>query len=127
MFTESATSKETSSTSQPEKEKPKLQTMKRFSKDSNSKTSSSTDSNLSEAANTDSKKSNPESKQDVQSGQPSQRPQSGGVQRPPGSVPRTSRPSSARNLSSMLTKEAKIFETSNASGIIFFSHYLFMI
>ena len=103
-ISESPISKESSSTSQQKQQpqplgKPTLQTMKRLSINSqNSKSGSSIDSNLSEDCSLTKTNS---------------------VQRPPGSVPRTSRPSSARNLSSILTKEAKIFEASTTSGTYF--------
>ena len=120
-ISESPISKESSSTSQQIQQlkplgKPTLQTMKRLSIDSqNSKSGSSIDSNLSEAAS--GSRSNNKNKSDPEV-MPVERSltKTNSVQRPPGSVPRTSRPSSARNLSSTLTKEAKIFEASTTSG-----------
>jgi len=118
-FLESPISKESSSTSQQKQQplgKPTLQTMKRLSINSqNSKSGSSIDSNLSEAASGSGSSNKNKSDPEVMPVERSLT-KTNSVQRPPGSVPRTSRPSSARNLSSTLTKEAKIFEASTTSG-----------
>ena len=120
-ISESPISKESSSTSQ-QKQQPQplgkatLQTMKRLSINSqNSKSGSSIDSNLSEAASGSGSSNKNKSDPEVMPVERSLT-KTNSVQRPPGSVPRTSRPSSARNLSSTLTKEAKIFEASTTSG-----------
>ena len=81
-------------------QKPTLQLMKRIS----SKSSSIENSTLSEVEN--SKKSDPEVPEQ-QRLPPKQ---------PPGTVPRTSRPTSARNLSSMLGETKMSSDASNASG-----------
>ena len=93
--------------------------MKRLSINSqNSKSGSSIDSNLSEAASGSGSGNKNKSDPEVMPVERSLT-KTNSVQRPPGSVPRTSRPSSARNLSSILTKEAKIFEASTTSGTYF--------
>ena len=98
--------------------------MKRLSINSqNSKSGSSIDSNLSEATSGSGSSNKNKSDPEVMPVERSLT-KTNSVQRPPGSVPRTSRPSSARNLSSTLTKEAKIFEASTTSGTYFNIFYL---
>ena len=75
----------------------------------NSKSSSSIETTLSEAAS--SKKLDRDSNPGPSESEVKPLPQ-----RPPGSVAKTARPTSARNLTSMLKKEAKISEASNPSG-----------
>ena len=77
----------------------------------NLKSSSSIETTLSEAA------SNKKPERDSNPGQSGSEAARPSAQRPPGSVPRGStRPTSTRNLTSMLKKEAKASEPSNTSG-----------